>query len=815
MHTTPESRNREARPVHPGVYVNPQGGYTVHVKLKDRVLPILSHPVAADEWAPADTPTLAGIVVGEDCVMLVLEHSSAILLHVSDPRARHTVLRFYHANGVLWRIVPVEQLNPGWVFGHYVFWGDRQKFEAWLAHIRGRPMRPALDSRPTLWVTGGWTEAVVYTPTPLIWRVEEWQHSPLTTPQVVTPTTSESQALSSYPPDVQMLLTLQAEGIQKTTYQLGGLTLVLTYLERIGLAAVVDRYCRRDGLISEGSVMTVLVVNRLLQPCPLSGVAEWVQHTGLHLWLGIPDPTLLNYDRLVDTLKAVFPYWQTIAAEITLNAVAQFGLDIHTVHYDLTSICFCGKYEGSSWVEFGYSRDHRPDRPQLTIGLSTTADDDVVLPGGSGIHPGGTNDATTTVPTYQTLQALFERSDLLVTGDRIMQSVENMLTIARAHGRFLGPVDWTPDLRRLVARCAEEEFQELPISSARRGYPIKAAFRHLWFTHKEPLSEAAYQRLRTWRRRRHIRGPVPRERKVRFWMRAAIILDTARQVADAQQREYALQEYEVELAYTVEHLGRGRFYGDPEWVAHHLADLECRYQAVRDLLGVTFTHAAGKMELSYQRLPERIAQAARRDGKWVLVTNQPPEPGQSTVEYMDWMVGVYHNHRHIERRMRNLKRDLPIRPLYLHRDDAVVALCFASLLALTIYTLIERDVRADPVLAAEGLRTTHAVLTTLAGWGLSAFYTPSGYETFWLDTPTALQQLIVQRLHLPDPGTRVPHARRWPLEGLASASETRLHLWYASYSLRVSGHVGLSMPMGSVRIVTYFAVVKVLFVMSC
>ncbi len=110
MHTTPESRNREARPVHPGVYVNPQGGYTVHVKLKDRVLPILSRPVAADEWAPADTPTLAGIVVGEDCVMLVLEHSSAILLHVSDPRARHTVLRFYHANGVLWRIVPVEQI---------------------------------------------------------------------------------------------------------------------------------------------------------------------------------------------------------------------------------------------------------------------------------------------------------------------------------------------------------------------------------------------------------------------------------------------------------------------------------------------------------------------------------------------------------------------------------------------------------------------------------------------------------------------------------------------------------------------------------
>ncbi|MCP3884706.1 MAG: hypothetical protein GY700_04365, partial [Propionibacteriaceae bacterium] len=168
-----------------------------------------------------------------------------------------------------------------------------------------------------------------------------------------------------------------------------------------------------------------------------------------------------------------------------------------------------------------------------------------------------------------------------------------------------------------------------------------------------------------------------------------IILDTTRQKADAQRRERTLQAYEQKLAYTADHLGKGRFYGDAEWVAHRLADLECRYKAVRDLLRVTFTHTDGKMELTHQRLPKRIDKAARLDGKWVLVTNQPLdiERGQSRVEYMDWMVNVYRNHRHVERRMRNLKSDLPIRPLYLHRDDALVALCFVSLLSLTIYTL--------------------------------------------------------------------------------------------------------------------------------
>ena len=759
MDAIPRSWNWETESVHPGVWANVHGGYTIHVKLDDGAALVLRNPQTADELAPADTPTLAGLVVFEDCVALALQDGHSVVLHVSDPRTSGTVLRFYRANGVLRRVVPVEQLNAGWVSGHYVFRSDLRKFAQRLARIRHRAARPPHHRRSTFWTTSGWTEAVIWTATSLVWRVQEWQHSVLTSPQVVIAEESQVRTWTAYPPDVQMLLTLQEAGVQKTTYHLGGLALVLTYIERIGLAQVVDRYCPREGEISEGTVMTVLVVNRLLSPCPLSQVARWVEKTGLHLLLGISDAALLNYNRLADTLQAVFPHWRAIAAEVTLQAVAQFGLQVKTVHYDLTSVCFCGQYTGSSWVEFGYSRDHRPDLKQINLSLSATADGEVVLPGASDIHSGNTGDATTTVPHTEKLRTLFERSDILVTGDRIMQSAENMLTIARAHGRFLGPVDWTPRLRNLVARCPENAFQELPQSSTRRGYPLKAVLRRVWFKHKELLSAAARQRLQKWRRKHHIRGALPKYRKIRFWMRATVVLDTARQASDARRRERLLREYEAHLATTQGRLGRGRFYGDPEWVVHHLADLACRYKQVRNLLHVTFTHKKGAMKLTYLRLSKRIAQAARLDGKWVLVTNQPLARGQPPVAYMDWMVGVYHNHRLIERRMRNLKSDLPIRPLYVHRDDEIVALCFVSLLALTIYTLIERDVQADPELAAEGLHTTDVVLAALSGWGLSVFRTPSGYVHFWFDTRTRIQQLIAQRLHLIDPGTRVPDVR--------------------------------------------------------
>jgi len=113
----------------------------------------------------------------------------------------------------------------------------------------------------------------------------------------------------------------------------------------------------------------------------------------------------------------------------------------------------------------------------------------------------------------------------------------------------------------------------------------------------------------------------------------------------------------------------------------------------------------------------------------------------------------------VERRMRNLKSDLPIRPIYLHRDDAIVALCFVSVVALMVYTLIERDCQANPVLAEVGLRTTDQVLAILHGFCLTVYLTPSGHEVFWLDTSTESQALIWRQLQIPDPGTRLPTVR--------------------------------------------------------
>jgi hypothetical protein len=326
--TFPNSATPKSQPGvgQPGVAQNQNGGYHIHVQIDERdpdtLRSILLNP---DPEMPLDTPILVDMSVSEDYVLFTLRDSDAISMHVSDPRAAGSVVFFYRADGTLWRAVLIEQLNPGWVFGTYRFRSDLRNFDARLARVRSRPARPSGQTRPTFWATTGWREAVVRVPLGLVWRMHDWQHSSLPEPWIATPNEDQTEQLSQvHPSDVQQLLAVREQCEKKVTYQIGGVNLLLTYVERIGLVEIVNRHCPRDGKMSDGTVIAALVINRLLSPCALSRMAEWVHKTGLHILLGVDDPELFNYDRLADALLAVRPHWQTIATEITLRAAEAF-----------------------------------------------------------------------------------------------------------------------------------------------------------------------------------------------------------------------------------------------------------------------------------------------------------------------------------------------------------------------------------------------------------------------------------------------------------------------------------------------------------
>ena len=181
-----ESQTLESRP---GVVENPNGGYHIHVRLNERgtAAGCLLGPRAS---MPPGTPVLAEMSVFEDCVLLALQDGDAIVLHVSDPEAAGSVVYFYHTDGILWRAVPLEQLNPGWVCSTYCFRGDLRKFEARLQRMRSRPARPSWKTAPTFWATGGWQGGVVYIPLALVCGCGSGSIVPCLSSRLLPPTTT-------------------------------------------------------------------------------------------------------------------------------------------------------------------------------------------------------------------------------------------------------------------------------------------------------------------------------------------------------------------------------------------------------------------------------------------------------------------------------------------------------------------------------------------------------------------------------------------------------------------------------------------------
>jgi hypothetical protein len=226
MNTTPLLESQ------PGVVENPGGSYHIHVKLNERGM-AAGNLLDSRATMPPDTPVLAAMSVFEDCVLFTLQNGDAVVVHVSDPAAAESVVYFYRADGCLWRAVPLEQLNPGWTSVTYRFRGDLRKFDARLARMRSRPVRPSWQTRPTFWATAGWQGAVVYTTMGMARRVDRWQHSPLSKPQIATPGDEQVERLSQvHPADVQQLLAVREQIESKVTYQIGGLNLLLNYVER-------------------------------------------------------------------------------------------------------------------------------------------------------------------------------------------------------------------------------------------------------------------------------------------------------------------------------------------------------------------------------------------------------------------------------------------------------------------------------------------------------------------------------------------------------------------------------------------------------
>jgi hypothetical protein len=518
-----------------------------------------------------------------------------------------------------------------------------------------------------------------------------------------------------------------------TRRSVGPLLLVEHFLRELAVKDTVDGALPRSArsVLSVGEVVCALVASRLCSPSPLYDIAGWASGAAVHELLGIP-PALLNDDRLGRALECFAVYAEDLRSRVAARAIERFGVGAGRLHVDLTTVGVSGAYEHSALIAKGWASDRRVARQVRTLQASTV--DGTVLY--SRPDPGNAAELTLVGASMERLLRI-SGPGLLIVCDSAMGEPKTMRQIDQAGVRFVVPLRASAGFReRFLAEVGHQRLrrvQYVPQRESKLAPKLRTVFKGA---------------LRDWEL------PATGEHPS-LKLRVAYIhsSEEATQVADARER--ALAKAEDALQRMRNGLG-GRYYKTREQIERRVGQILA--VNIAGLIDVTVSTRNGKLTLTWERNQDAIATAQSFDGIYALATNLP---GRLTAGQV---LRLYKDQQIVERRHRDMKQTLKVRPIFLHNDDRVYALLSIVAISLLIFGLIEAQTRAAlgpeqqlPGLLPEGRAarpTARNILTAFQGLGLT--YTHTSIQ---LDPLTDTQQHILELLQIQPPWpTHADHA---------------------------------------------------------
>jgi transposase len=478
--------------------------------------------------------------------------------------------------------------------------------------------------------------------------------------------------------------------------RLGPLPLINHFIARMGLDDALARHVPSDQrcTVSHARALGVLLRSIIVEREPIYRQQETVNGFAAGTFgLTAAEMDHVGDDRIGRALDRLFDADRAALLTDVVLAVGQaFGLKFQELHNDSTTVRFCGAYRAASGrkirgrtapaINYGISKDHRPDLKQLLFILTTTNDGGV--PVAFRCSDGNTSDSRTHIDTWHTLRTIAGRADFLYVADSKLCSRENMDHIDRAGGRFVTVLP--------RSRSEDEEFREWIQTHAPewalvwdRPHPRHAdGPRDRWFVFRAPLPTGEGWRV--------------------VWVWSTLL--TLRQEARRKRNMAAASEELNELR---ERIGRPRtrlrraadidFHVKSILERHHVA----RYLKVERTVREHHIFKQARRgrpgpNTSYRKLTKRrydiewtideeaIAYDHKSDGMYPLISNDRSLSPAQVLE-------AHKGQPMIEKRFEQTKTVHEIAPVLLKNEGRIEALFTLYFLALLVQAIIERELR--------------------------------------------------------------------------------------------------------------------------
>ena len=476
-------------------------------------------------------------------------------------------------------------------------------------------------------------------------------------------------------------------------FDYGHLELAAAYCRRLGLKELVDRLVPTRMELSPGLVVQAMVLDTLSGRSPLYRLESFLAGKDAELLLGEDVPAeAFNDTNVSRSLDAVFNAGTSnVFLEIGAKATLEFSLDPSTVSYDTTSTSVWGDYflcEGDDPAEgpavtHGHSKDKRPDLKQFMTELLCV---ERGVPIFGAVLDGNSSDKTTNNKLLTRIGSIMKRHGIgigafVYVADSAMATQKNLEAVGDNLFITRLPASYSACGAAIAKAVDSGEWTDLGELAEHAG---KAGVRHAAYKAHETnveLHGKSYRAVVV-----HSDNHDKRQRKKLEKQFAA----------SREELESAIKKtgdvYHCE-ADAVEAAGRA----EKQTSRFHRVEASVRpFQARRrgrpPKKGPAPTKTKYALELEIVEKGEAVERRETMAGCFVLLTNVPCE-GELSMDSAGILM-TYKGQYGVERNFAFLKDPLIVNDIFLKKPHRIDALGMVLVIALLIWRLMERSMRA-------------------------------------------------------------------------------------------------------------------------
>ena len=351
--------------------------------------------------------------------------------------------------------------------------------------------------------------------------------------------------------------------------------------------------------------------------------------------------------------------------------------------YDITSSYFEGEYENSNIVTYGYNRDKKRGKKQITIGLICTK---AGCPVAVEVFPGNTTDCTTVQDKIAEIKGKYGVSDFVFVGDRGMLTQKN------------------------IDECDDN----INTITALTHSAIKTLCNHnnvqLSMFDEKVINEVI----------------LPEEPNIRY----ALKKNPERLEKERKSRMTLIEKTELEL----NKIAIPKRKTDTKTLTSRASKIFTKYKTEK-----YFKWDVKNIKLTYSRKTDVILGEEQYDGLYVIRSNV-----SSKFMNIYEIVEAYKSLINVEQAFRNMKTvQLEIRPLHHRKDDRIKAHVFICMLAY--YLLWNMNKALEPLYGENYDYSQDYIIETMKALQ-KVKLTIGEIETYTVAEPTELQKQIQELL---------------------------------------------------------------------